>query len=424
MEKSKLRQVIVDSMEFFHEKKDLIKRDIDLQKYLRTKQIVVISGVRRCGKSSLLHLIKDAQKDIKNDYSILYLNFDDERLAAMQPEDFNTIYSIFLEDFCHDKRNVCFFFDEIQNAQGWEKFLNRMQEQSIKIYVTGSNAALLSSEIATSLTGRNTVLDLYPFSFGEYLQLNKEEYASVSSLSTAKKASLKNHFKNYFNYGSFPLVIKEKDKGILKDYYNDIFYRDIIVRHSVTKVREMKLIGSFLASNIGKIYSYNTLRNISGLNSLSTIKNYLDYFKDAFIFFSLDKFSYSLKTQINTSKKIYCIDHALAREIGFGFSENYGRFLENLVFIELKRRKKEIYYYADTYECDFLVKEKNKITQVIQVTRELVEENKKRELEGLLAAVKQYKLNSGLILTEDQEDVIEIDGKTVILKPVWQWLLE
>lgn len=423
MEKSKLREVIADGMDFFLEKKDLIKRDIDMQKYVGTKQIVVISGVRRCGKSSLIHLIKDDVKDMKNECGILYVNFDDERLSGILPEDFNNIFSIFLEDFNPDKKSMYFFFDEIQNAHGWEKFLNRMYERSVKIFVSGSNATLLSSEIATSLTGRNTVVELYPFSFKEYLLLNREN-AEITGLSTTKRATLKNHFEDYLNYGGFPLVIKEKNKEILKDYYNDIFYRDVIARHSVTKVREMKLIGNFLASNIGKIYSYNTLRNISGLNSLSTVKNYLDYFRDAFIFFSVDKYSYSLKSQIFSSKKVYCIDHALAREVGFGFSENLGRVLENIVFIELKRRKKEIYYYEDTYECDFLIKEKNKITQAVQVTKELTEENRKRELNGLLGAMKQYKLNEGIILTEDQDDVIEMDGKSIVLKPIWLWLLE
>lgn len=423
MLKSRLRDIMADQREFFFEKKDLIKRDIDIDKYIRTQQIVVISGVRRCGKTSLLYLIKDKIIETTDKNNILYMNFDDERLINIVAEDLNEIYSLFLEDFSPNQKKICIFFDEIQNISGWEKFLNRMYEKGIKIFVTGSNGTLLSSEIATSLTGRNVVLELFPFSFKEYLVLNREVY-DLKTLTTSKKSVLKKLFKEYYIYGGFPLILKEKNKEILIDYYNDIFYRDVIARHSITKVKEMKIIGNFLSSNIGKIYSYNTLKEISGLKSLSSIKNYLDFFRDSFLFFTMEKFSYSFKQQMLSSKKIYSIDTGLALEIGFSFSENAGRLLENIVFIELKRRGKETYYHNDKHECDFLIKDKNRIVAMIQVTKELTDDNRKREMSGLLEAMNIYKRDEGLILTEDQEDIIEIEEKMIVLKPVWLWLLE
>ncbi|MCD6229677.1 MAG: ATP-binding protein [Candidatus Diapherotrites archaeon] len=423
MLKSRLKEIMLDQRESFFEKKELMQRDIGLKKYINTQQIVVITGIRRCGKSSLMYIIKDEilKKTDKN--NILYLNFDDERFIDLSADDFNNIFSIFLEEFNPEQNKIVFFFDEIQNAFGWEKFLNRMYEKGIKIFVTGSNATLLSSEIATSLTGRNVVLELFPFSFKEYLKLNNETF-EISKLTTIKKTKIKRRFNEYIALGGFPQVLKEKNKELLKDYYNDIFYRDIIARHSITKVNEMKKISNFLASNISKIHSYNTLKDISGIKSISSIKNYLDYFENSFMFFGLSRYSYSLKKQMLGSKKIYCIDTGLATAVGFSFSKNSGRLLENMVFIELCRRGKETYYHLEKNECDFVIKDKNTIISAIQVTKELEHKNEKREFQGLLNAMDAYGLDSGLILTGDQEDIIRINGKTIELKPIWLWALE
>ena len=423
MLKSKLKEIMLDQREDFFKEKKLMQRDINLKKYINTQQIVVITGIRRCGKSSLLYTIKDELLKKINENNILYLNFDDERFINFSTDNFNNIFSIFIEEFNPEQDKIVFFFDEIQNALGWEKFLNRMYEKEIKIFVTGSNATLLSSEIATSLTGRNMVLELFPFSFKEYLKLNNETF-EISKLTTVKKTMLKRKFTKFISFGGFPQVLKEKNKELLKDYYNDIFYRDIIARHSITKVNEMKKISNFLASNTSKIHSYNSLKNISGIKSISSIKNYLDYFENSFMFFGLSKYSYSLKKQMFGSKKIYCIDTGLATTVGFSFSKNSGRLLENAVFIELRRRGKELYYHLEKNECDFIIKDKNTIVSAIQVTKELNHKNEKRELQGLLNALNTYGLNFGLILTEDQEDLIKIDDKTIELKPIWLWLLE
>ncbi len=421
MLKSTFNEILLDQRESFFEKKDLIERNINLEKYIKTRQIVVISGVRRCGKSSLLYIIKEKIAKKINQKNMLYVNFDDERLVDIQPENFNEIYLWFLEKFNPEKGKICFFFDEIQNTKGWEKFLSRMYDTGIKIFVTGSNATLLSSEIATALTGRNLVLELYPFSFKESLLLS-----GITDLdyTTLKKAGLKAHFNDYVRFGGFPLVLKEKQRDILADYYRDVFYRDIISRHSVTKIKEIKLIGNFLSANIGKQISYNTLKNISGVNSLSTIKNYLDYFRSSFLFFTIEMFSYSLKKQILSSKKVYGVDTGLVLEVGFSFSGNSGRLLENIVFLELKRRGFEIYYYSEKYECDFVLKGKTKIINVVQVTKEITPENEKREYGGLIDAMEAYGLKEGIILTEDTDDSVSLDEKTIIIKPVWKWLLE
>ena len=414
MDEIKLRMIIADQRESFLKSKSLIDRDINIDYYIKTKQIVIISGIRRSGKSSLLYLIHK-----KLNKKFLYFNFDDERLFNFSIEDFNKIYEIFLSE--NEDEDAVFYFDEIQIMNGWEKFLNRMHEKGIKIFVTGSNAKLLSSEIATSLTGRNVVINLMPFSLKEFLCLKN---VKIEMDSTSKIVKLKKLFKKYFEMGGFPLVIEEDDLELIKVYYNDIFYRDIVSRYKINNIDEIKNLSTFLMSNSGKIISYSKLGSLSNISSSSLVKKYLGFFFDSYLFFELKKYDVSVKKQILNPRKIYSGDLAFARKIGFHTSNDDGRFLENLVFLELKRRNKEVFYHLKKKECDFVIFDKNKISQAIQVTWLLNEINKEREFEGLYDAMDQYGLNEGLILTYSQEEEKKYKGKKIIIKPVWKWLLE
>lgn len=415
MDKQALKNIATDQKNAFMNKSGLIDRDTDVNNFLKTSQVVIISGVRRCGKSSLLYLIKEKLGLKENQFC--YFNFDDERINT-DVSIFNELYALHLE--MYDTEPV-FFFDEIQIIPGWQKFVNLMHEQGKKIFVTGSNAQLLSSEIATSLTGRAKILELFPFSFAEYLRFFDKNY-DLNALSTPKKAALKADLTRYLEMGGFPLVIKEADLELLNGWFQDILYRDIVARYKLTSTDALRQIAVFLLTNIGKLFSYATLQQISGVKSSKSVKDFLTYFENSYLFYYLKKFDYSVKKQIMNSRKVYAIDNGVANRIGINFSKNTGRLMENAVFVELMRRKKEVYYFKGKNECDFLITENLKPFLAIQLTYELTETSFARETAGLLEAMETYKIPKGLLITFEEVHDFQIENiETVTL---YEWLLK
>jgi predicted AAA+ superfamily ATPase len=417
MDKNRLKEIMFDQKDVFNSKKHLIPRDIELEKPISTSQIVIISGIRRCGKSSLLYLIKEKMN--LNDSEYCYFNFDDERIVV-DVSILEEIYSLHIEVY---GKEPILFLDEIQNIDNWEKFVNRMYEQGIKVFVTGSNAKLLSSEISTSLTGRNKLIELYPFSFSEYLRFIGNKY-NLNRLIPKSKSLLLKDFNHYFETGGFPLVVKENDTELINAYFQDILYRDIVSRYRLTQVNEIKQIGLYFASNIGKLFSYSTLQGISGVKSLSSIKDYLYYYEQSYLYFYLKKFDYSVKKQIMNPKKVYTIDQAFAHRLGFNFSENKGRILENIVFLELLRRGKDVYYHSGKKECDFVIKEGLDIVEAIQVAYHVDANNYDREYKGLQEAMDTYNLKEGLVLTYNIESTYIPYNVGIKVLAVWEWLLK
>lgn len=422
MHKSLLREIILEQ-EKSRQTVDLgIKRsalDIVL-KQISLSHAMVISGIRRSGKSTLLNQI------ISNCYEkgVYYLNFEDERLVDFAVTDFNNLYETFLE--LYGERKV-FFFDEIQNVPKWEIFVRRMQDKGCKFFITGSNASLLSKELGTKLTGRCVSIELYPFSFVEFLSFKGYKLQKNALSYTAERAAIKKHFAEYLKHGGMPEYLKYKDPTLLKRVYEDILYRDIVARYDIKQVKVLRELGLYLLSNIGGLFSYNNLKKVLGVGSMNTIKSYADFLENSFLIFLINRFSYSLKQQFVANKKIYCIDNGLAESVAFQFSKNKGKFLENLVFLELKRRYPEIYYYktANNLEVDFLVKSGRKDIALIQVADNLdSEKTKQRETGALTRAMDELKLKSALILTEDSEEEIKLNGKAIIVQPIYKWLLE
>lgn len=407
-----LEEVIEDQL-FKFKSKDLgISRDVNFAKYEETKQITVISGIRRSGKSTLLAQFAKLFK------SYYFVNFDDERLFDFTVKDFQQLMLLLQKKY----KSQVIFLDEIQNIFGWEKFVRRLHDEGYKIFITGSNAKLLSSELSTHLTGRYLKIEIYPFSFKEYLRLNKIDYKKRTS---AAKAQIFKYFDLYLKSGSFPEFLKFNDEEVLKRVYEDILYKDLLVRFKIKEVKSFKQLAAFLFTNFTKEISYNSLKNILGFKSLTSVKNYIEFMQESFLVFELYKYDFSLKKQFVSDKKVYVIDNGLRNAVSFSFSEDFGRLLENLVFIELKRQGKEIYYFKGKNESDFLVKEKSKIVQVLQVSRDLqAGVNKDRELAGLLEALKEFKLKEGIILTQYQEEVLKVDGFTINVIPTWKWLVE
>lgn len=422
MHKSLLREIILEQ-EKNRQTVDLgIKRSVldIVLKQISLSHAVVISGIRRSGKSTLLNQI------ISNCYEkgVYYLNFEDERLVDFAVIDFNNLYETFLE--LYGERKV-FFLDEIQNVPKWEIFVRRMQDKGCKFFITGSNASLLSKELGTKLTGRCVSIELYPFSFVEFLSFKGYKLQKNALSYTAERAAIKKHFAEYLKHGGMPEYLKYKDPTLLKRVYEDILYRDIVARYDIKQVKVLRELGLYLLSNIGGLFSYNNLKKVLGVGSMNTIKSYADFLENSFLMFLINRFSYSLKQQFVANKKIYCIDNGLAESVAFQFSKNKGKFLENLVFLELKRRYPEIYYYktANNLEVDFLVKSGRKDIALIQVADNLdSEKTKQRETGALTRAMDELKLKSAFILTEDSEEEIKLNGKAIIVQPIYKWLLE
>lgn len=416
MDREYLEEVILDQNNNLKKKNRGLYRDKlqEMDRLIKNNINVVITGHRRCGKSTLLYQIMD--KYFTNNF--YYLNFADERLSDFETKDFQRLREIFLSNF--GDRPV-FFFDEIQGKPNWNKFVNRMYEDGYKFFITGSNSELLSKEISTYLTGRHIDAVLYPFSFKEYLRYNK---IPLDFRLTKNRSKIIREFNNYLRFGGFPEVIRDKSDDILISIYNDILNRDITFRYPVEQV--IKSIAQFLISNVSKEFSYNSIKNNFGLGSVNTAKKYVMYLTNTYMLFTLDKFSYSIKRKKDYSKKIYAIDTGLINKIAFKFSEDKGRLYENLVFIELKRRNKEIYFWkgASGKEIDFLVFDK-KVKQLIQVCYDLSHpKTKEREITALLEASKELKCKDLVIITKDYEK-IEIYGKIKIKYiPLWKWLLK
>ncbi len=298
-----------------------------------------------------------------------------------------------------------------------------MFTEGYKIFVTGSNATLLSSEIATSLTGRNLRVELFPFSFKEYLSFSK--FGIKKIYTTKEKVIISQHISDYLHFGGFPGIVKSKDFEELNQIYQDIIIKDLLVRFKIRDHKDFRELSLFLLSNIGKKISFNNLKNLLEFSNTSKVKNYVDFLQEAYLFFTINKYDPSIKKQIVNDKKIYAIDTGLINAISFQFSKNKGRILENSVFLELKRRHKDIFYFEEKKECDFIIKSGRTITHALQVADNLSDPStRKREIEGLKSAMNKFNLTEGTIVTFDAEGDIKEDNKKLRIVPFWKWLLK
>ncbi len=417
MEREVLKQVIADQQEY-RLPKDFFMRTLtdNLKRFVDDPSIIIISGIRRSGKSTLQRLLQ--LELAKSDY---YLNFDDERLVQFKVEDFQMLLEVLIEMFGEQST---FYFDEIQNIEGWERFVRRLYEQGKKIYITGSNAKLLSKELGTHLTGRYIQFEVYPLSFKEIVLHKNPDVLSKKALSTNDTGIVLHYFSNYLKNGGIPDYVKFEKPEYLKDLFEGILYRDIITRYKINNEKPLRELVYYFASNIGKEFSYTKLGKIVGLSSPHTITNYCNHLEQCYLCFFVNRYSHSLKKQIQYNKKCYMIDPALIRLTGFRISEDRGRLLENIVFLHLKMLGKEVYFHKGQKECDFVIREGNQIIEAIQVTTNLSNaEVKKREIDGLIEAMVAYNLKSGCILTENEQDTMKVDGFQITIIPMWKWLL-
>jgi hypothetical protein len=397
--KSELRK-IVNAQKQDLEKEMGISRETEVK--LIQKFVTIISGIRRCGKSTF------ARQVLQNFHRVYYLNFEDIHLARFELEDFIKLEEIYREEIGSEG---VFFFDEIQIVNQWELYIRQLVDRNEKVLITGSNAVMLSQELGTRLTGRHLSKQLYPFSYREFLDLISKDHSMKL-------------FEVYLINGGFPEFLKIGDKDIVKQLFQDIFYRDILQRNDLRNENAVKSLLSYLISNIGKVTSFNNLRKVAEVGSVNTITQLMHQFENAYFMFSLRKWDYSIKKQLLNPKKVYCIDNGFITVNSFSFSENKGRLLENLVFIELKRRNEEVYYFKEKGECDFVIKKGNSISEAIQVCYDLNLDNQQREINGLTGAMKSTGVSEGKILTFDQEDHFTQEGYKISVIPVWKWLID
>lgn len=416
-QKETSRQIVIQQKNDNILDPETVKRDIleSVIPWFNDRRILILTGLRRSGKSTIL------QQLIKLQDRACYVSFDDERFIDFQARDFEQLHEVLIEVYKNPKT---YFFDEIQNIQKFETFIRRLQDQHKKVIITGSNASLLSKELGTRLTGRYKSFEVYPFSFVEFLRFKKITPQHDWFYLTEKKVQLIQLFEEYVARGGMPEYLKNNDREYIHTIYENILYRDIIARYLIKKQKILKELVQMLMTNISSPFTYNSLKKTLGLSNAITIKEYLSYLQNSYLFFELQKFDFSVKKQLQSPKKIYVIDPVFHQVCGINFSKDKGKVLENVVFIELRREKKEVYYYLNKHECDFLIKEGINIRSAIQVCFLLDETNKKREIDGLIDAMQTFHLNEGFILTQEQEEELVIEHKKVHILPVWKWLLQ
>ncbi len=387
------------------------------------KEITIITGVRRSGKSTLMYqMIGNLFKKGVDPKQVLFVNLEDKKLVKDTLED---IYQSYRENMNLDKK-AYIFLDEIHRKEGWESWIRTKYDQKTndKFVISGSCSYLLKKEYSTLLTGRNLTFEVYPLSFEEFLifkelSIGKKNLKKGIMLEKTKLAILKN-LKEYTSIGGFPEVIlkpEEYKTKVLEQYFDDILYKDIIDRYNLNSQKAKDLAIFLITSFTGEI-SLRNLRNTLGL-SYDTIKDYVSFFKEAFLFFTINHFSYSFKEQKTLASKVYCIDNGLRNAVSFKFSKDEGKLAENLVFVELKRRGEEPYYWKGKGEVDFITKNKNQRLTAINVS--YTDEIDKRETEALLNFKKDFKKTKELmVLTKD----LEKQERGINFIPLWKWLIK
>ena len=417
-----LETTLIEQKEEFHNnlKINYCTRSEEKLVNLTSKLAQVVIGIRRCGKSTLcLNVIK------KSNLKFAYVNFDDERLQGITSDDLNTILQYLYKlygDFTH------LFIDEIQNVRGWSLFVNRLLRTGMHILMTGSNAKLLSGELATYLTGRHMTIELYPFSFSEYCNFKK---INIAHATTKEKGMLSAAFDSYIIDGGLPELFDEPRKqSYISNLTRNILTNDIENRYRITFKDAFEKIVNHLLNNAPTTINYIELKNLFGLGSDHTVENYVNYAKNAYIICTLDKFSYKSKLRIH-GQKAYATDISFMNNRENAMSgANLGWRLETIVYIELLRRFRphecDIYYYKESSgEADFLVCKGKHVQQIIQVCYDISNiKTRKREIKGLLLAAEKTGCNELLIITYDEDDIIEKDGKKINIVPAFIWLVE
>jgi predicted AAA+ superfamily ATPase len=363
------------------------------------KHALMLTGIRRCGKSTLLY-----QLIAKKYPEAFYLNFDDNRLYGFDNSDL-----LRLDEVISETGSRILFFDEIQEVDGWERYVRQKLDENYKVVITGSNASLLSRELGTKLTGRHLNIELFPFSYNEFLKATKMKGGEESVIS-------------YMNNGGFPEYLTTGREEILSDLFEDILIRDIVVRYGIRDIKGLQRLALWLISNTGNRVTGSKLKQTIGISATSTIMEYFSHLESAYLFHFVPCFSYSVRSQMISPRKLYSADNGLITVNSASFTDDRGRKLENIVYNHLRSMYKSLFYYSEKKECDFIVTLKGKKPLVFQACHTLDRDNFDRELGGLYEALAFFKLNEGIIVTLNQKDTFRYNGLTASVIPVWEFL--
>ncbi len=394
----------------------------ELRQYLPLQEILLLLGARRTGKSTLVYQIIRSLLDFGTEKeAILYINLD-EPVFASRAKDPAFLREL-IEDHCTRHENISRFvvcIDEVQNYDHWVGTTKTLYDTrpDIRLILTGSSSALLRREISTRLSGRYFAVTVWPLSFAESLA-----FSGIKNPTTIRK---RQHFMAYLTSGGFPRVVLEPQEELkfelLKNYYETIYLKDIMFPNSIRSGSDLYDVLYFLIANIGNPLSYNRIADTLHI-SPETVREYIGYAEDAFLFYPIKKFDYSVKKQLANPKKIYCIDTGIVSAVAFAFSQNRGSLLENAVFLALKKNMGEVYYHKDRYECDFLIQKDKKICSAIQVTESLRNpDTRARKLRGLREAMEAYGLAEGTIITLQESGEVEDEAGHIRIVPVVEWL--
>ncbi len=434
MDKTKILELLEEWNFWKKEIEPGVKRETYLNlssRFLRPNVVLALVGVRRSGKSYLMRQLARnlVEKGCRKE-EILFINFEDRRLTEYSLELMDLLYETYVE-FLHPKDKPVLFLDEIHKVLGWERWVRTMHELGkAKIIISGSSAKLLSGELATLLTGRHLDVMVFPLSFREFLGFKKVEIKDQLDL-VSKRIEVRSNFQEYFEWGGFPeVVLNQEKKPLLLTYIDDVITKDIEQRYEIRRSEKLRSLAIFYLTNISNPVTFNALKKFLEL-SADTIEKFSSYMEEVNLIFFLKRFSYKVKEQEKSPRKVYAIDVGLANAFGFKFSENKGLIFENLVALELKRKQTlnpllEVYYWKNLQqeEVDFIVKEGLEVKQLIQVCVDLSKiKTKERELRSLCKALDEFRLEQGLVITEDYEAEEELKGKKIRFIPLWKWLL-
>jgi len=405
-----------------------------IKRYLKTDEIITLTGVRRSGKSTIsLQVLANLIKNNVPKINTLYVNFEDPKFYNFLNVDLlDDIWEAY-SDYLRPKGKVYLVLDEIQKIKGWEHWVRAKydQKEKVKIFATGSNAELLSSEFSSVLTGRHLQLFVTPLNFREFLKFRNIEVKADKLWLLKNKNVLRRLFPEYLQTGGFPKIVLTKDellrKELLTQYFNDILTKDIVDRYKIKGVGKLQNLALFYSTNFTRKYTFNKVKRLSDFSlSLDSIHRFSHYLANSFLIDFLPRFSYSLKNQMQTDRKVYFVDNGMHNAIAFKFSADKGKLLENAVFHHLKRQKKQLYYFYEKQEVDFVCREGLKTTELINVCYSIDDkETLLRETSALVEAMKYFKLKeSKIIVAEGARKDIAGQGFVIHIVPFYQWALD
>ena len=434
MTKHEIIQILDDWNFWNRDQKTGVSRPIyisRLESLFSSNQVITITGPRRAGKSFVMRqMAKQLINKGHNPKDIMHVNLEDPRFTESGVLFLEKIFETYRE-YISPQNTPILFLDKIQEIEGFEKWVRMMHELSkAKIIISGSNARILSRELGTLLTGRHLDMEVFPLSFREFLSFNNIALTNKMDL-IGKESEIKGALRKYIEYGSFPEVaLSEQKKEILLSYFEDVITKDLLRRFNIKKTQDLRAIAKHYLSNISTLSTFKSIERSLDM-SITSVKSYTGYLEQAYLLFPLKRFSFKVKEQEKSPRKIYAIDTGLCNAVGFRFSENDGRLAENVVFVALKRKQNlnpdmELFYWKDVHhrEVDFVIKDGLKVTNLIQVCWNVQDEKtKNRELRSLRKAMEELNVTNAAVITGEIEGEEKLHDNTVKLIPLWKWLL-